>query len=206
MKNKVLITIFLLLLFVPISIHAEEKKDVLFVDCVDGDTAKVILDDEEITLRFLAIDTPETKHPTKGEEAFGKEASEYTCNSLKNASSIQIEYDENSDILDKYNRHLVWIYVNNELLQSNLIEKGYAKVAYLYDDYKYTEDLEKLESTAKENKVGIWGNYEEKDNTVFIVITIILVIVLLIIDKKYRTKTINKAKKSLINKIRNKIN
>ena len=28
--------------------------------------------------------------------------------------------------------------------QKDLIEKGYAKVAYLYDDYKYTKELEVL--------------------------------------------------------------
>ena len=46
--------------------------NVEFSDCVDGDTAKFIYKDEEITARFLAIDTPETVHPTKGEEEYGK--------------------------------------------------------------------------------------------------------------------------------------
>ena len=61
------------------NICAKEIK-VEFYDCVDGDTAKFLYKEEKITARFLAIDTPETVHPTKEEEAYGKEASKYTCN------------------------------------------------------------------------------------------------------------------------------
>ena len=47
--------------------------EVEFYECVDGDTAKFIYKNEKITARFLAIDTPETVHPTKEDEIFGKE-------------------------------------------------------------------------------------------------------------------------------------
>ncbi len=204
MRSKIFIILFLLL-FLPFNLNAEEKELVTFAKCVDGDTASVYLDNKEITLRFLAVDTPETKHPTKGEEPFGKEASEYTCNTLKNAKNIEIEYDENSDKTDKYDRYLVWIFVDNELLQSNLIEKGLAKVAYLYDDYKYTEDLEELEKIAKSNKVGIWKDYEEKDNTIYIIICVVLIIIFLMFDKNYRNKTVKKVKKSILNEIKSKL-
>ena len=136
----------------------DNKFEVKFSECVDGDTAKFIYKDEEITARFLAIDTPETVHPTKGEEPFGKEASEYTCNKLKNADEIALEYDEDSDKKDKYDRYLVWVFVDGELLQKKLISKGYASVAYLYGDYKYTDILEKIEQTAEDNKLGIWSD------------------------------------------------
>lgn len=140
--------------------------DVKFSDCVDGDTAKFIYKDEEITARFLAIDTPETVHPTKDEEAYGKEASEYTCNSLKEADKIVLEFDEDSDEKDKYGRYLVWVFVDGNLLQEKLISKGLASVAYLYGDYKYTEKLESAEQVAEENKLGIWNsnNKEEENN------------------------------------------
>lgn len=41
------------------------KKEVKLSKCVDGDTARFILNKEEIKARFLAIDTPESVHPTK---------------------------------------------------------------------------------------------------------------------------------------------
>lgn len=127
--------------------------------CVDGDTAKFRKsDDLVINARFLAVDTPETVHPTKGEEPYGKEASNYTCESLTNAKEIKLEYDNNSKEEDNYGRKLVWVFVDDVLLQETLVSKGYAEVAYLYDDYKYTPLLQDTQSVAKANKVGIWSN------------------------------------------------
>lgn len=160
-KVKLLVLMLLILWLTPV--FANETIEVKFSKCVDGDTAKFILNDKEITARFLAIDTPETKHPTKGVEPFGKEASNYTCDKLTNAKQIVLEYDEGSDKTDKYDRHLVWVYYDDNFLQEELIRKGFAKVAYLYGDYKYTTDLQNTEVVAKSDKVGIWSDYEFTD-------------------------------------------
>lgn len=129
--------------------------------CTDGDTAHVLLDDNDVTLRFLAIDTPETKKPGTPVEPFGKEASEYTCNALNTAEIITLEYDENSDKEDKYDRQLVWIFVDGELLQKKLVEQGLAKIAYVDEKYfrgvgKYVQELELAQHDAKEKNSGIW--------------------------------------------------
>ena len=44
------------------------------------------------------------------------------------------------------------------MVQKELLEVGYAKVAYLYADYTYTDELQKIELDAKNRKVGIWSN------------------------------------------------
>ena len=116
------------------NVNAKEIK-VNFKTCIDGDTAIFLYNDEKIKARFLAIDTPETEYSSKGEQPLSKEASEYTCNKLKNAKKIILEYDDNSDKTDKYDRHLVWVWIDNKLLQKDLVSKGYAKVTYLYNDY-----------------------------------------------------------------------
>lgn len=167
MKKIYCVLTLLFIFLVDFNVYALSKKEVKFSKCVDGDTARVILNKEEIKVRFLAIDTPESVHPTKGEEPFGKETSEYTCEKLKNAKTILIEYDPESDKTDKYDRHLVWIYVDDILLQKDLIEKGYAKVAYLYGDYLYTDELKEAEEAAKKSGVGIWSdssNQEKEEN------------------------------------------
>ena len=190
------ILILFLTFFIGINFcYAQEKIEVSFGGCIDGDTAKLILNKEEIKVRMLAIDTPETKHPTIGEEPFGKEASEYTCNMLKNAKKIEIEYDSNSDKLDKYDRHLVWLWVDDYLLQDEIIKEGLAEVAYLYDDYKYTGTLENHQTIAKVNKIGIWGETKtEETNYLMIGIIIGGGIVLLLTGKltKSKLKKINK--------------
>ncbi len=206
MKKKLLFFLLLICIF-PVTCFASEKQVVTFSSCVDGDTAKVYLNEEEIKVRFLAVDTPETKHPTKGEEPYGKEASNYTCNRLQNANKIEIELDDNSDKQDKYDRYLVWIFVDDSLLQEELVSKGYAKVAYLYDDYKYTDDLESTQAIAKEQKLGIWKETKEEvlsqKEIIIVVCVVILFLLFFVLNKKYRKKTITKVKrktKSYLNK------
>lgn len=184
------ILLLILMFFIGINVtYAQERVAVSFSSCIDGDTAKLLLNEEEIKVRMLAIDTPETKHPTIGEEPLGKEASEYTCNRLKNAEKIEIEYDSNSDNLDKYDRHLVWIWVDDYLLQDEIIKEGLAEVAYLYDDYKYTGILKDHQSIAKVNNVGIWGEYKkEEPNYLIIGIIIGAGIVLLLTGKLTKSK------------------
>lgn len=164
---KKFILLFSILFLVPTFVNAESNT-VKLSKCVDGDTARFIIDGNEYSTRFLAIDTPETKHPKKKVEPYGKEASNYTCNSLKKASKIVLEYDSNSTKEDKYGRRLAWVFVDGELLQKKLVNKGYAKVAYLYGDYKYTDELKMIEKSAKSKKLGVWSDsiYEEDTDSI----------------------------------------
>lgn len=157
MKRKIILIITIFFIGI-ISVSAKEKVELS--SCVDGDTIKIIKTKEVYTIRMLAVDTPESVHPTKGIEYYGKEASEYTCDLVTNAKKIEIEYDSNSDKKDKYDRLLVWVFVDGELLQKKLVENGYAKVAYLYDDYKYTKELEKVQEKASAKNIGIWNEEE----------------------------------------------
>lgn len=158
MKKVVIIFLFFCAFLTNVN---AEKVAVKFEGCVDGDTIKVMLDNKKTTVRFLAIDTPETVHPTKGEEPYGKEASNYTCDKVKNAKKLELEYDEGSTKTDKYSRALAWVFVDNNLLQKDLVSLGYAKVAYLYGDYKYTDELKETEKTAKSKKIGVWSEEEK---------------------------------------------
>lgn len=142
--------------------NAETKtKKVMFSRCVDGDTAVFIENDEEVKYRFLAIDTPETVHPTKKTEEYGKDASEYTCNKLTNAKEIKVEY-ETKNKTDKYGRSLAWIWIDGSLLQKELVEVGYAEVAYIYGNYKYTESLCLVQAESKKENIGIWDGKREE--------------------------------------------
>lgn len=198
-----------------IGINCASAEVVNFSDCVDGDTIKVILDKKEYTVRMLAVDTPESVHPTKGVEYYGKEASEFTCTSVKNAKKLELEYDDDSDKEDKYGRLLAWVFVDGKLLQEELIKNGYAKVAYLYGDYKYTEKLESVQEKASAKEIGVWNtealekynkdnNLEVVSNNIsdgsndftkwdIIIIGILLLVIVFVGDKSIK----NKAKKKL---------
>ena len=155
------------LMMIPSFVFAGETEIVTLDKCVDGDTANFKTSSGTVyKTRFLAVDTPETVHPTKEVEAYGKEASDYTCEALTNAKEIKLEYDDNSDREDKYGRTLAWVWVDGVLLQQSLVEKGLAEVAYLYDDYQYTSLLQDAEAVAKANKVGQWSDEEPSSEEV----------------------------------------
>lgn len=193
--------IFLLILAIFSINTVYAKEQVTFDSCVDGDTFKINLNGEKKSVRMIAVDTPESVHPTKEKEYYGEESSEYTCNKLKNAKKIELEYDKNSDKEDKYGRLIAWVFVDGVLLQQNLIENGYAKVAYLYDDYKYTSILEEKQELASSQNIGIWANkkletnkYDKKE----IIIIVLLVIVALVTgNKTIKRKAKSKLKKYL---------
>jgi micrococcal nuclease len=164
-----------------------EMEKVTLSKCGDGDTARFIIKNEEKKVRFLAIDTPEVDK----NDPYSREAKEYTCNMLKNANEIYLEYDSNSDKEDKYGRVLAFVHVDGVLLEKDLIEHGYAKVAYIYGDYNYVEELKKAEEVAKNNKIGIWeevlGDKEEtmvveEENIFLRIFHIIIGIIKLLFD------------------------
>lgn len=176
------------------------KETVKLSKCVDGDTFRAIINDKEYTIRMLSIDTPESVKANTDIEYYGKESSEYTCKKLTNAKKIELEYDEKSDKFDKYDRLLAWVFIDNKLLQEELVEKGYAKVAYMYNDYKYNDILKEKQELASAKEIGIWDstakkeyqeepNEEKNENIEVIIITILFLVITFI------TGIINKIKK-----------
>ena len=167
--KKIFILLFIIICIYPLDAYASERKRVTLKKCIDGDTISVVINKKTKKIRMLAIDTPETNHPEKGEEPFGREAKEFTCNKLSNAKKIELEFDKNSNTKDKYNRNLAWVFYDDILLQNELVKNGYAEVTYLYDDYKYTSRLKESESYAKLHRKGIYSNkdtsYYRKKNT-----------------------------------------
>lgn len=157
MKKLLIIIISQIIIF---NVYANEHNQASLKKCVDGDTATFIINNEEAKVRFLAINTPETN------EKFGKEASDYTCQKLTSAKKIELEYDSGSTKSDKYGRTLAWIYIDEKLLQNELIENGLAEVKYIYGKYKYTNLLYETQNIAKQKKLGIWSERNPQMYTV----------------------------------------
>ena len=193
-----------MIMLFPFFVYA--KEEVTFSKCVDGDTIKVKVKNKEATVSMLAVDTPESVQPKKKVEYYGKEASDYTCNLITNAKKIELEYDSNSDKYDKYERLLAWVFVDDYLLQDKLVRNGYAEVAYLYDNYKYTDFLKDHEVLAKQEHIGIWDNdareeynlkkNKDEDTNESLFVTLVLIIIGFIYTyiKKRFTKYLKKCK------------
>ncbi|WP_024985216.1 thermonuclease family protein [Brevibacillus borstelensis] len=134
------------------------------LEVVDGDTIKVQINGKEETVRFLLVDTPETKHPTYGEQPFGKEASNFV-KELLSGKTVELEQDVNNGP-DKYGRLLYYVYVDGKSVQEQLLEKGLARVAYVYvPNVKYVDKYHEIQAKAQKAGVGIWSieNYAQED-------------------------------------------
>jgi micrococcal nuclease len=67
---------------------------------IDGDT--LLLSNGEY-VRLIGVDTPETKHPEKSVEYFGKQACQFTKGMVE-GKEVRLEYDQTRR--DRYNRIL----------------------------------------------------------------------------------------------------
>lgn len=132
---------------VSVTVHSVADGDTLTVEFTNGKKEKV---------RLLLVDTPETVHPTKKEQPFGRDASNYTKRILKKGKKVTLEIGQPER--DRYDRLLGYIWVDGVNLNQTLIEKGFARVAYINPpNIKYLADFKAAEKAAKEKKVGIWS-------------------------------------------------
>ncbi len=124
---------------------------------VDGDTARVMVNGEELVLRFIGIDTPETKAPNRPVECYGPEASTYTTQVLS-GQQIYLEYDPSQGRIDRYARDLVYVWLaDGRNFNEMLIANGYA-FEYTYDDdYKYQQAFQSAQRNASQNQRGLWS-------------------------------------------------
>lgn len=132
---------------------------------VDGDTIIVEINGTEERVRFIGVDTPETKHPKKGVEHFGPEASAFTKEKL-DGKIVYLEKDVSDR--DRYNRILRYVWLENpgskytdedikeKQFNAILVKEGYAKISTFPPDVKNQDLYKELEKEAREKERGLW--------------------------------------------------
>jgi len=151
--------VLLLLLALFLGLYAQELVKVDRV--IDGDTF-VLANGEKV--RLIGVDTPETVHPSKPVQYYGKEASNFTKKMLE-GKRIRLEFDVQER--DKYGRLLAYAYLEDgAFFNAELVKQGYAQVSTYPPNIKYVDLLTKLQKEARENGRGLWGvqfNEQQKD-------------------------------------------
>lgn len=126
------------------------------VDIVDGDTIVVEINGKEEMVRFLGVDTPETKDPRKSVQCFGRAASAYTKLKLS-GKAVRLMSDPLEQDRDKYGRLLRYIYLSDGTnLNEMLVAHGFA---FAYERFPTTrmEQLKLWEKDARDHHRGLWG-------------------------------------------------
>ncbi|AFQ57695.1 endonuclease [Bacillus subtilis subsp. subtilis] len=139
--------------------HSKNQKKLVNVTldrAIDGDTIKVIYNGKKDTVRYLLVDTPETKKPNSCVQPYGEDASKRN-KELVNSGKLQLEFDK-GDRRDKYGRLLAYVYVDGKSVQETLLKEGLARVAYVYEpNTKYIDQFRLDEQEAKSDKLSIWS-------------------------------------------------
>lgn len=124
---------------------------------VDGDTI-VVSPNEKV--RLIGVDTPETVHPKKPVECFGKEAKQFTRDAVEGKSVRLVLDDRNqrTQYKDKYRRTLAYAYLDDgTMLNRELIRRGYAH-AYTRFPFRYLVEFRELERAARADALGLWSS------------------------------------------------
>jgi micrococcal nuclease len=125
---------------------------------VDGDTLRVRISNPppELnaveTIRMIGVDTPETVHPRREVEYFGKEASDFTRRLLGEPVLLAFDWD----LRDRYGRLLAYIYTPSGICHNAaLIREGYAH-AYTRYSFQFLDEFRHLEQQARQTNQGLW--------------------------------------------------
>ncbi|MDR3108218.1 MAG: thermonuclease family protein, partial [Planctomycetaceae bacterium] len=159
-KNKIILIIIVVLSAVlallpspNIAPPAPEEQEYNVLRCVDGDT--IALDDgsgNEMKVRLIGADTPETVRPNTPVQPFGEEASAYTKRLIHESNNkVRLAYDGDSQ--DKYGRVLALVYVTipqegEIMLNERLISEGLARARL---QYNYSDALKQRFQQAEES-------------------------------------------------------
>lgn len=131
----------------------EQEISIIASRIVDGDT--FVLNTGE-KVRLICVDTPETN------EFYYQEATDYLTNLILNKEIILVKDVSETD---RYGRLLRYVYLGDIFVNGKLVEKGYATVFRYSPDTKLCDELEVLEASAKNNKLGIWFEEEQEADT-----------------------------------------
>lgn len=125
---------------------------------VDGDTIHLT---DGRTVRYLNMDTPETKKVNTPVKCYGPEASKFNKEKV-DGKEIWILSDKQDT--DKYSRYLRFIFLNEadtdnieNSLNAQMVKLGYARTSIYKPNNTYEKQFWALQKVATNSKAGVWG-------------------------------------------------
>ncbi len=120
----------------------------LVIEVIDGDTITIA---GGYRVRYIGIDAPEV-YPDL--EALGTEA--WIANrKLVEGKEVRLERDISET--DKYGRLLRYVWVDDILVEAELVRQGLARAKAYPPDTRYQDYLEQMETEAREAGRGMWA-------------------------------------------------
>lgn len=123
--------------------YMEQYKEQRVTDIIDGDTIKIGYN----SIRLIGIDAPETNEPCY-------EESKEILEELVKHEEVRLEKDTKDK--DDYGRLLRYVYVDNMLVNKEMVRLGLAKFNEMQPNTKYSEIILEAENNAKNAGRCLW--------------------------------------------------
>jgi micrococcal nuclease len=128
----------------PLSPPADGADVVRVARVVDGDTVELA---DARRLRYIGVNTPERDQP------FYQEATELN-RELVEGRPVRLEFDVS--LTDQYGRLLAYVWVEDTMINLELVRRGFASVFTVPPNVKYEADFRAAEREAREAGRGLW--------------------------------------------------
>lgn len=122
---------------------------------VDGDTLYVA--DLQERVRLIGVDAPETRHPQRGVECFGREAAAHLGELVPPGTEVVVTFDVERQ--DRYDRPLgyLWRGSDERFVNLAMVEDGYAQVLTVPPNVRYTDRFVAAQRHARGAGRGLWS-------------------------------------------------
>ena len=123
---------------------------------MDGDTIQLA---DGRLLRYIGINAPEVRRKVNGRwveapEPFSLAAAEAN-RQLVEGRKVRLEYDVQTR--DRFGRLLAYVYVDDAMVNEELVREGMAQPLTIRPDVKYTERFRELAEEARRENRGLWS-------------------------------------------------
>ncbi len=123
----------------------------------DGDTVTVqFTSGATEKVRFIGVDTPETKRPNTPIQCFGPEATQFTTALIPIGTKVRVERDV--ETRDRYGRLLGYVYRASDGLFVNeaLTANGYANLLTYPPNVAHVDEFRDAVTEARDANRGLW--------------------------------------------------
>ncbi|MEM1312761.1 MAG: thermonuclease family protein [Patescibacteria group bacterium] len=129
---------------------------------IDGDT--MVLDDGRV-IRYLNVDTPETKKPNTLVQCYGVQAASYNYQLVYNKQVVLVSDKEDQD---RYGRYLRFVFLKGRdyskienSVNAILVREGLGRAQIINPNNAFENKFTEIQESAKLAGKGVWGGCEK---------------------------------------------
>ncbi|WP_319582847.1 thermonuclease family protein [uncultured Pseudodesulfovibrio sp.] len=124
-----------------------EGVDARFLRALDGDSLRVDYGGEVLEIRLIGVDAPEYR------QEYSRKARDFSRQFCQ-GRTVHLEFDK--DRHDRYGRTLAYVYVDDRMLNEELVRAGLAIPLRIKPNTRHAERFKQAEKQARLDGRGFW--------------------------------------------------